>query len=270
MELNMNRIFVTLVSAAIVGLSPMIGRAAEAPRQPQVNFIAASANQLELGMTEHDVISILGKTAKETDLAIGSTRIRKLEFADAIQAQLIFTDGKLSRISVDPFRRQEAALPSFIRRAWPGVASRVVRRVLGEPAAILHHELFGIEVDQWIFLRPGEAEASVFFRADRVIARAAGREVPPDIFRVDLPSPPQAESEGPLSKPHVGMTSRDIVEHYGAAKFRVDYVCNGQPASREVYEIAGDDTLVGLTVIDGIITELEIFGGRDDAMLQGR
>jgi hypothetical protein len=74
-----------------------------------------------------------------------------------------------------------------------------VRLALGEPAAVFRHTFFGIEVDQWIYSRAADGDASVFFRDERVIAKTVGRDVPPDLFQVTLPSPPQAESEGPIT-----------------------------------------------------------------------
>ena len=265
----MNRTLVMLASAAIIGLSLTAGHAAEAPLPPRVNSVATPASQLHLGMTADDVIRVMGKVAKET--VIGSTQIRKLEFADAIPGQIILSDGKLSRVTLDPFRMNEAALPSFVRQAWPGFASSVVRRALGEPVIVLHHSFFGIEVDQWIYSRTAEGDASVFLRDDRVIAKAVGRDVPVGLFQVALPSPPQAESEGPMREPRVGMTAYDARKLTGALKFRVDYVRDGQPASREVYENRSNETFVAFTFVDGVMTEFENLGRMpDDASFQGR
>jgi hypothetical protein len=53
--------------------------------------------------------------------------------------------------------------------------------------------------------------------------------------------------------------------------FRVDYVLNGQPASREVYEGRGNGTFVAFTFVDGVMTEFENLGRMpDDASFQGR
>jgi hypothetical protein len=260
-----------LASAAIISLSLTAGHAAEAPLPPQVNFVATPANRLQLGMSGDDVIRVMGKAAKETDFAIGSTQIRKLEFTDAIPGQVILSDGRVSRVTLDPFRMEKAALPTFIRQAWSGFASSVVRRALGEPAAVRRFTFFGIEVDQWIYSHAGEADVSVFFRANRVIAKAAGRDVPADLFRVSLPSPPLAEGESPMLEPRVGMTARDI-EFYGAVKFRVDYVFNGQPASRVVYEArTREGKFASFTFVDDVMTEFEDLGRMpDDASFQGR
>jgi hypothetical protein len=80
---------------------------------------------------------------------------------------------------------------------------------------VVHHSFFGINVDQWVFSRAGEADLSVFFRDGRVVARAVGGDVPANLFRVALPSPPAAESEGPMPTPRLGMTAGDITELYG-------------------------------------------------------
>jgi hypothetical protein len=246
------------------------GHAAEAPLPPRVDFVATPANQLHLGMNADDLARIMGKAAKETQFAVDSVQIRKLEFTDAIPGQVILRDGKLARVTLDAFRTEKCALPSFVRPAWPGLASSAVRRGLGEPTTVVHHTFFGIEVDQWIFSRSGASDVSVFFRDDRVIAKSVGRDVPADLFRVNLPTPPQTKSEGPMREPRVGMTERDIRELYGAPRFRVDYVRNGEQGSREVYESRSRETFVAFTFVDGVITEFENLGGMpDDTSFQG-
>jgi len=67
------------------------------------------------------------------------------------------------------------------------------------------------------------------------------------------------------------MTAHDVRELTGALKFRVDYVRNGQAASREVYETRSNDSFVAFTFVDGVITELDDLGRTpDDASFQGR
>jgi hypothetical protein len=136
---------------------------------------------------------------------------------------------------------------------------------------MLHHDFFGINIDQWVFSRAGEADVSVFFRHGRVVARTVGREVPANLFRVALPSPPAAESEGPMPTPRLGMTAGEIKEFYGPVKYRVDYVINGQPASRVVFETRNKGTFAGVTFVDGVAIGLEDLGGMpDDPTFQGR
>ena len=261
----MNRTFKMLASAAITALLLTVGHAAEAPLPPRLNFVATPASQLRLGMNADDLARIMGRAAKETDFAVDSVQIRKLEFTDAIPGQVILRDGKVARVTLDAFRTEKGALPSFIRPAWPGFASSAVQRGLGEPATVVHHTFFGIKVDQWIFSRSGASDVSVFFRNDRVIAKSVGRDVPADLFRVDLPTPPQAESEGPMWGPRVGMTERDTRGLYGTPRFRVQYVRNGEQASREVYESRSKETFVAFTFVDGVMIEFEDIGRMPEA-----
>jgi hypothetical protein len=110
-------------------------------------------------------------------------------------------------------------------------------------------------VDQLVFARAGETEVGVFLRDDRVIAKALSRTVPINIFRFDLPSPLLAQREVSMTTPHVGMRASDIEELYGTIKFRVDYVFNGQPASRVIFEPVRSRTYAGVTLVDGVVTE---------------
>ena len=165
---------------------------------------------------------------------------------------------------------EKDAPPASIRRAWPGFASSAVRCALGEPAAVVHHTFFQIEVDQWIFSRAGISEVSVFFRDDRVIAKSPGPDVPADLFRVNLPTRLQTASEGRTPEPSVGMMERDIRELYGAPRFRVDYVRNGEQASREIYKSRSHETFVAVTFVDGVLTEFENVGPMSgDVSFQG-
>ena len=182
----------TLASAAIVSLALTASHAAEAPLPPCADFIPTPASQLYPGMMADDAIRVTGEAARETDVTIGATQIRKLKFIDAIPRQVILSDGKVSRVTLDAFRMDRDPLPSSIRQASPGLADSAVRRALGEPAAVFHHSFFGIDVDQWIYASAGD-DASVFFRDGRVIAKADGRHLPADLFQVSLPSPPRAE-----------------------------------------------------------------------------
>ena len=271
MKISMHRTFKLLAPTAIIGLWLTVGQAAAAPLPPRVNFVATPASQLHLGMTADEVIRVIGKSESETDFAIGTTQIRKFELADAIRGHVIVSDGKVTRVTLDVFRTEKDALASCLRKAWPGLADSAVRRVLGEPTDVLHHTFFGVNVEQWVFARDGEADISVFLRNGRIVARMVGRDVPQDLFRVDLPSQTGPESEGPLLSPRLGMIASDIAKLCGPVKFRTDYVVNGQGVSRVVFEPRGKGTFVGVTFVDGIATEIEDLGRLpDDPAFQGR
>jgi putative flavoprotein involved in K+ transport len=262
------------LSAASFALSISSASGSEPVNRPaalHVAFLATPANELYLGMTAQEVTRVMGKAAKEKRFVVDGIESLRLEFPGAIPTAATLSDGKVASVTIDVFRTDKGDLPAFSHRAWPGMASSAVRRMLGEPAAVLHHTFDGVDVDQWVYSRAGEACVSVYFRADRVIARAIGRDVPADLFQVELPSPPKAESEGPPPAAQVGMTASDVKALYGAVRFRTDYVFNGQPASHVVFEPRGKGTFTGVTFVDGVVTGFEDLGRLpDDPSFQGR
>ena len=267
----MKRTFATIAAAAAVGLSIATSHASETTSPPTVDHVATPARQLDLGMTAGQVLRIMGEPTRTTAFSMDGRAQSKLEFTDGVPTRIILSDGKISSVRLDVFRPDKTDLPAFGRAAWPGLAESVVRHVLGEPIEIHHHNLFDINVDQWVFVRAGQADLSVFFRAGRVIARAIGREVPNDLFRVELPSPPNAEGEGRMLAPRLGMTTTDVEALYGAPRYRVDHVFNGQPSSHAVYEVSERRTFTALTFVEGVVTELEDLGRMpDDPAFQGR
>jgi hypothetical protein len=67
------------------------------------------------------------------------------------------------------------------------------------------------------------------------------------------------------------MMASDFATFYGPVKFRVDYVVNGQPASRLVFEIRGKETFVAVTLVDGVAIGFEDLAWMpDDPDFQGR
>lgn len=237
---------------------------------PHVALVSTPASGLYPGMTAQEVTRVMGEAAKEKRVVADGSESLRLEFSEKIPTEVTLSDGKLANVTVDVFRTDKGDLPAFSQKAWPGMASSAVRRMLGEPAEVLHHTFDGIDVDQWVYSHAGEACVSLYFRADRVIARAIGRDVPADLLQVDLPLPPKARSKGPPTA-RVGMTEGDVKALYGGVKFRVDYVFNGQSASRVVFEPRGNGTFAGVTFVDGVVTGFEDLGLLpDDPSLQGR
>ena len=107
------------VSVAVFALSSLSAQGAEAvnqPAPPHIGFLATPASELYLGMSAREVTRILGDAAKETDFVADGTALRKLEFSGSIPGQVILSDGKVSRVTLDAFV-EEDALPSFIRKA---------------------------------------------------------------------------------------------------------------------------------------------------------
>ena len=132
----MNRTFKLLASAAIIGLLLTASHAAEPPLPPHVGFVTTRASQLSPGMTVDDVTRVMGKATRESESAVGSAQIRRLEFADAIPGQVILRDGKVSRVTLDVFQAEQN-VPSFLSPAWPGFSSSAVRRASANPQPVM-------------------------------------------------------------------------------------------------------------------------------------
>jgi hypothetical protein len=213
----MKRNFLIMIAVATIATAAVSMTLSQAPDQeaaqdigaplpPRVDFAAAPASRLRLGMTALEVTRIMGEPAKVTHYVIGETEMTKLDFPAApIPSKVMLADGKVSGVALVVFHVDKGDLPSFTRRAWPGMSSNGVRQVLGDANSVRRHLFYGIKLDQWVFRRPSEGEASVFLVAD-VVAKAAGHDIPAGIFHVDLPSPPQPADKDPMQNPQVGMT----------------------------------------------------------------
>jgi len=238
------------------------------PTPPHVDFAAIPADQLRLGMTELDVIRIMGEPAKVRDCVAGGIDKRRLEYQGSIPGKVTLSAGKTTGVALDVFGMEKGDLPSFSRKAWPGMASAAVRQALGAPSEIGHYGFFGIKLDQWVYDRPGEEEVSLFFADDRVVAKAAGRRVPQNIFEVRLPARSGPANTTALAGPSIGMTIDDVRKFFGGVKLRVDYVLNGQSASRMIIETRAKGSLVAFTFVDNRLIAFEDLGALPDEVFR--
>jgi hypothetical protein len=283
-ELNM-RHCVTVAAAAVVAASFDIslamagqpdlgpGQEARAPSPPRVEVVAVRASRLHLGMTAAEVDAIMGRGTKTADYRNADTTLQTLDFsAEPIRSKVTLTNGKVSHVVLDVFRVDPDDLPTFTRVAWPGLNSATVLKLLGKPYDVRHYAFFNIKVDQQIFRRAGESDVSLFFVADRLIAKRVGQDIPADIFQVSLPSLPHSTGEDPVEGAvRVGMKASDVKALYGAPRLEVAYKFNGQAAEHSIYQTRPGGPFVSLTLIDGIVTEFADVGPLpDDDIFAGR
>ena len=220
-------------------------------------------------MTAAELTSIMGDASKATSWVDGGIEVRRLDFpAGPIHSKVTLKDGKVSSVVLDVFRVDNGALPAFSRQAWPGMIRSAVQRALGAPIDVIHQTFFGIKLDQLVFQHSGEPEVSVFFVADRVVAKSVGRSIPPEIFQVDLPSPPDLASGEPIKFPQVGMAASDVEALLGPEKFHVDYTFNGRSACRAIYATRARNSFTSVTFVDGVLTETEDLGRLPDEVFQ--
>jgi hypothetical protein len=238
------------------------------PMPPHIDFATIAADQLRLGMTELDVIGIMGEPTKVTDYVAGGIDKRRLEYQGSIPGKVTLSAGRTTGVALDVLRMEKGNLPSFSQKARPGMASAAVRQALGAPSEICHHGFFGIKLDQWVYARPGEEEASLFLVDDRVVAKAGGRRVPQDIFEIRLPARSGPAKTTALAGPSIGMTIDDVRKLFGGVKLRVDYVLNGQSASRMIIETRNKGSFVAFNFVDDRLIAFEDLGALPDEVFR--
>jgi hypothetical protein len=280
MSLILKPISVMMVIAATAVLSdtllPLVSQypsnaqlsANQEPLPPRIQFVSVPASKLQVGMTKAEVESILLGTPKVTSWVDRGTNWQTLDFPGLVPTKVILKDGEVSSISLDVFRADEAGLPMFYRRAWLGMHILAAGWTLGAPSEVRHHTFIGIQLDQLIYQRAGEPEVSIFFVGSRVIARGTGRNIPPRIFQVDLPLPPDLEGAKRIQFAHLGMKESDVRALYGAGKLRVDYLFNGTSASHNIVGARAGNSYAKLTFVEGTLTEIEDLGTLSNAIFQ--
>src|SRR5262245_55926193 len=224
-------------------------------------------------MTAPDVTAIMGQATTTADDRNADIAVQTLDFsAEPIRSKVTLTNGRVSHVVLDVFRVDQDDLPTFTRVAWPGLDSGTVVGLLGKPDDVRHYAFFDIKVDQLIFRRAGDPDVSLFFVADRLIAKRAGQDIPIDIFRVNLPSPPDETGEEPVEESvRAGTKASDVKALYGAARLEVAYRFNGQAAGHAIYATRPGGPFVSLTLVDGIVTEFVDIGRfPDDDVFAGR
>jgi hypothetical protein len=261
------KLYLIAAIAVLFDMSMSLAAAAgqiDTPRPPHVEIATIPAGELRLGMTELDVTRIMGEPAKVTDYVADGFDKRRLEYQGSIPGKVTLSAGRTTGIVLDVFRMEKGDLPASSRKAWPGMASAAVRLVLGEPSDIRHHGFFGIKLDQWVYDRPGEEEVSLFFVEDRVVAKAIGQRIPQDIFEVRLPAQPEPAATIASTGPSMGMTIDDVRKLYGDVRLRVDYVLNGQDASRMIIETRAKGSFLTFTFVDNRLVAFEDLGPLPD------
>src|SRR5215475_2332336 len=178
------------ISAAMAGQSDLATTPqVVAPLGPSVDFVAVRASELHLGMTAAEVTAIMGQATKTSDYCDADTALQTLDFsAEPIRSKVTLTNGRVSHVVLDVFRADQDDLPAFTRVAWPGLNSTTVLRLLGTPYDVRNHAFFDIKVDQLTFRRADEPDVSLFFVADRLVAKRVGQGIPINLFQVNLPS----------------------------------------------------------------------------------
>jgi hypothetical protein len=130
MEFKLKRNSLIMIAVATIATAAVSMTLAQAPDQeagqdigaplpPRVDFAAAPASRLRLGMTALEVTRIMGEPAKVTRYVIdviGETEMTRLDFpAGPIPGKVMLADGKVSGVALVVFHVDKGDLPSFTR-----------------------------------------------------------------------------------------------------------------------------------------------------------
>ena len=254
--------FPLIVIASLIGapmVPPLAAEQAEGSQcdvllPPRVDRIATRAALLYAGMQAAEVEWNMGAAAD--DGAAGNVGVLGYP-REPIPTKVTVSEGKVVGVALDVAGIDERALPAYSRSAWLGMHRIAVLRTLGAPADERVFDCFGMKLEHLVFAQPGQGDVSIFLIGERVAAKKAGRDLPPDIFGFALPIAldPVAEEtdargrksdKGPI---RVGMMAGEARAFFGAPKLSVPSSFKGRPVEYALFETTRDGSFVRMTFI---------------------
>ena len=180
---------------------------------------------------------------------------------EPIPIKVTLSNGKVSAVALDIVGIDNPTLPAYGGPIRSGLHRAEVLRIMGAPAEDRLHDSFGVKLEHMIFERPGLPDLSVFPADERVVTKAAGRALPPDILSMSLPLAPTDADKATDSQSdqfgrrqiRVGMAARDVQAMFGEPKMRVPYGVKGRPAEYRIHETASTGQFACFTFIDDVL-----------------
>jgi hypothetical protein len=252
--------------AGLVSVSPVSAQQSVAPSDqllpPRVERIATKATLLYLDMPEDELTRMMGAPTSAVGFESAGVAVHVLRYAlEPIPIKVTLSDGKILEVALDIVGIENPASPAYGRPIWSGMHRREVLRIMGVPIEDRLHDSFGIKLEHMIFERRGLPDLSVFLADERVVAKLAGRTLPPDILSMSLPLAPSDADRATYSQGdqsgrrqiRAGMAARDVQAMFGEPKMRVPYSVKGRPAEYRIHETASTGRFVCFTFIDNVL-----------------
>jgi hypothetical protein len=237
---------------------------------PRVGRVATKAALLYWGMPEAEVERVMGSSAELGTSESYGVKVRVLRYPlEPIPAKVTILDGRVSGVELDIAITDERALPGYSRSVWVGMHRIAVLRMLGTPAEDSSRDKFGLMLEHMIFQRPGEPDLSVFLIDQRVAKKRVGRELPPEIFNLLLPSAlneSDRQIDAQDTRPakdnvRVGIGLRDVESMFGPPRMSVLYSFKGRPSEYRIHENGPGGSFACFTFVDGVLVGF-VDGGR--------
>ena len=254
-----------ILSLAAAGMAEAAMYSGEVTSAPHLEFQRVRASELRLGMEADEVLYIMGERAPRTTFSEGDVQVFSFP-AEPLPTKVVLKRNKVTSVSLDITRLDDARLPEFTRQALVGMSILRVRDLLGAPAELRHYELFQTKLDQLVFVRPNEPVISIFFVDDRVITKALGTSIPADIFGVVVPAAPDPSApRSGMIRASIGASPNDMRVLFGAPDLVVEYSFNRQRAMHAIYHTQDHHALSAYFVGDALteVTDVGMWSKED-------
>ena len=254
-----------ILSLVLAGLTEAGDKHPGQVAAPRLEFQAVHASRLRLGMDADEVLRVMGEGAQRNAFGEGDVQVFSFP-AGPIPTKVVLERNKVTSVSLDIARLDDAHLPVFSRKALVGMNSMGVQSLLGAPTERRHYELFGTQLDQLVFKLPNEPVTSLFFVEDRLVNKTLGTSVPEDIFGVVVPAAPDPSARRTgMDGAVIGASTKDMQVLFGKPELVVEYSFNGQRAVHATYRTPDQHALNAYFVGDALteITDVGVWSMKD-------
>lgn len=255
----------TLIGAAFAGLEadngPQSGLAdklkPDSDARGVVHRINMRVTQLHAGADAAEVERVLSRPTAIFE-GLGTNNL-VLDYEDEpIPASVTLAAGHVTAIALDLFHINTGLLPAHARMVKPTMVRAGVLMLLGKPDADERWVASGIEIEQLLYTRSGEAGFGVFLADGLVVDVKPGAERPIDIEHVTLPVAIPDDSWG--TELSIGLNPEQAASLLGAAALMpITSTLKGQPTRYATHHERNGDRFVSLTFTGGTLTTFFIW-----------
>jgi hypothetical protein len=219
-----------------------------------VRWIDLRASLLHAGSTTAEVARVLGEPTRTTGLGQPESGDVALSYAnEAIGTQIVLRGGKVTSIALDIIAVDAAALPPRARVIKPTMVDDGVTQLLGETGERTQWTDSGLTIEQLTFARAGETAFSVFLADGLVVDVRVGRERPPGVGLLLLPSTSSGDRLA------IGLSPAQVESVLGPTETATSFALKGQPVEYATYREGNGEGHVTVTFIGGVSTAFEIW-----------
>lgn len=178
---------------------------------------------------------------------------RVLVYADEpVRARVALTDGRVSEIALEFVYIDGTSLPAHARMVKPTMVRGGVLALLGRPSRDDKWTTSGLEMEQMLFARTGEADFSVFLADGLVIDVRPGAERPSNLQQVILPATIPDSAVG--TDLRIGLNPRAGCCALGPPAWMTTSTFKGQPVLNATYCARDWHHLASLTFTGDVLT----------------